>query len=162
MGYYYKRLRDLREDNDYNQTQIATFLNIRQEYYSKYELGKIEIPAHMIIELAKFYKVSTDYILGMTDDPTPRTPSRSIRNNIEINFGNVNMNWGDIKLESLNSAIEELPKIFQESLFEGIWQGILIFAKSLLEILMLPYVYIPIAIYILYKIAKVIYKRHKK
>ena len=162
MGYYYKRLRDLREDNDYNQTQIGTFLNIRQEYYSKYELGKIEIPAHMIIELAKFYKVSTDYILGMTDDPTPRTPSRSIRNNIEINFGNVNMNWGDIKLESLNSAIEELPKIFQESLFEGIWQGILIFAKSLLEILMLPYVYIPIAIYILYKIAKVIYKRHKK
>ena len=162
MGYYYKRLRDLREDNDYNQTQIATFLNIRQEYYSKYELGKIEIPAHMIIELAKFYKVSTDYILGMTDDPTPRTPSRSIRNNIEINFGNVNMNWGDIKLESLNSAIEELPKKFQESLFKGIWQGILIFAKSLLEILMLPYVYIPIAIYILYKIAKVIYKRHKK
>lgn len=92
MGYYYKRLRDLREDNDYNQTQIAKFLNIRQEYYSKYELGKIEIPAHMIIELAKFYKVSTDYILGMTDDPTPRTPSRSIKNNIEINFGNVNMN----------------------------------------------------------------------
>lgn len=63
---------------------------------------------------------------------------------------------------SLNSTIEELPKVFQESFFEGIWQGILILAKSLLEVLTLPYVYIPIAIYILYKIAKVIYKRHKK
>lgn len=92
MGYYYKRLRDLREDNDYNQTQIATFLNIRQEYYSKYELGKIEIPTHMVIELARFYNVSTDYILGLTDIKEPRTPSKSIKNNIEVNFGNVNMN----------------------------------------------------------------------
>jgi len=63
---------------------------------------------------------------------------------------------------SLNSTIEELPKVFQESFFQGVLQGISILAKSLLEVLMLPYVYIPIAIYILYKIAKVIYKRHKK
>lgn len=68
MGYYYKRLKELRIDNDYTQKQIADYLKIRQEYYSKYELGKIEIPAHMIKELAKLYKVTTDYILEMSDE----------------------------------------------------------------------------------------------
>lgn len=93
LSYYYKRLRDLREDNDYKQAQIAQLLKIRQEYYSKYELGKIEIPAHMVIELASFYNVSTDYILGLTDDPTPRKPSKNyIKNNVEINYGKINMN----------------------------------------------------------------------
>lgn len=91
MGYYYKRLRDLREDNDYTQTQIALFLKIRQEYYSKYELGKIEIPAHMIKELAKFYSVSADYILGITDDPTPPKEISKVKNNVNFNFGNIEM-----------------------------------------------------------------------
>ena len=67
MGYYYKRLKELRVDNDYTQSYIAEYLGIRQEYYSKYELGKIEIPAHMIKELAKLYKTTTDYILEMSD-----------------------------------------------------------------------------------------------
>lgn len=69
MKYYYKRLRDLREDKDMTQTQIAELLKTRQEYYSKYELGKIEIPTHHLIELAKFYNVSLDYITGLTNNP---------------------------------------------------------------------------------------------
>lgn len=70
MKYQYIRIKDLREDRDITQTEIASVLNIRQEYYSKYELGKIEIPAHKLITLAKFYKVSTDYLLGLTNNPT--------------------------------------------------------------------------------------------
>ena len=68
MSYYYKRLKELRNDNDYTQQQVAEYLGIRQEYYSKYELGKIEIPAHMIKELAKLYKVTSDYILELSDE----------------------------------------------------------------------------------------------
>ena len=68
MGYYYKRLKELRNDNDYTQQFIADYLHIRQEYYSKYELGKIEIPAHMIKQLAILYKVSTDYIFELSDE----------------------------------------------------------------------------------------------
>ena len=67
LRYYYKRLRELRDDNDYTQKFVAEYLNIRQEYYSKYELGKIEIPAHMIKKLAILYKVSSDYILELSD-----------------------------------------------------------------------------------------------
>ena len=68
LGYYYKRLRELRTDNDYTQKYVADYLKIRQEYYSKYELGKIEIPAHMIKSLAILYEVSTDYIFELTDN----------------------------------------------------------------------------------------------
>ena len=68
MGYYYKRLKELRNDNDYTHQYIAEYLNIRQEYYSKYEMGKIEIPAHMIKQLALLYHVSSDYILELSDE----------------------------------------------------------------------------------------------
>ena len=104
MSYYYKRLRELREDNDLKQREIADYLNIRQEYYSKYELGKIEIPAHMIKQLAIKYKVSADYILELTKDPTTNWVEQSnkippvIKNNIQIgtNTGNIKINqkWG--------------------------------------------------------------------
>lgn len=67
LGYYYKRLRELRNDSDYTQKFVADYLNIRQEYYSKYELGKIEIPAHMIKQLALLYNVSANYILELSD-----------------------------------------------------------------------------------------------
>ena len=66
---YYPRLRDLREDRDLAQKEIAAILGIDQRVYSNYETGKREIPTHFIIELAKFYKTSTDYILGLTDNP---------------------------------------------------------------------------------------------
>lgn len=65
--YYYRRLRELREDNDLVQKEIANFLGIDQRVYSNYEIGKREIPTHFVIKLADFYKTSTDYILGRTD-----------------------------------------------------------------------------------------------
>ena len=65
--YYYRRLRELREDNDLVQKEIANFLGIDQRVYSNYEIGKHEIPTHFVIRLADFYKTSTDYILGRTD-----------------------------------------------------------------------------------------------
>lgn len=65
--YYYRRIRDLREDNDLKQKEIAAVLGIDQRTYSNYEIGKREIPVHLLIKLAKCYKVSTDYLLGLTD-----------------------------------------------------------------------------------------------
>ncbi|HBJ11639.1 MAG TPA: transcriptional regulator [Ruminococcaceae bacterium] len=65
--YYYRRLRDLREDNDLVQKQIAAVLGVTQKTYGSYEIGKREIPTHFVIRLADFYKTSTDYILGRTD-----------------------------------------------------------------------------------------------
>lgn len=65
--YYYKRLRDLREDNDLLQKQVADILNITREQYQLYESGKREIKVHQLIVLADFYNVSVDYILERTD-----------------------------------------------------------------------------------------------
>lgn len=64
----YKRIRDLREDNDLTQKQLAATLNCSQQVYSNYELGQRDIPTDILIKLSKFYNVSTDYILGLTDD----------------------------------------------------------------------------------------------
>lgn len=63
----YTRLRDLREDRDLNQTQIAEILNTTQTQYSRWERGAQEIPLHHFITLAKFYKVSLDYLAGLTN-----------------------------------------------------------------------------------------------
>lgn len=65
----YKRLRDLREDRDMNQTQIAKMLGMSQTGYSKYETGENDIPTAILIKLAKFYNTSIDYLLGETDNP---------------------------------------------------------------------------------------------
>ena len=64
---YYQRLRDLREDNDYVQKEIAAYLGIDQRVYSTYETGKREIPTRYVVALATLYKTSTDYILGRTN-----------------------------------------------------------------------------------------------
>lgn len=64
---YYKRIRELREDNDELQKDIAKLLNTTQQQYSKIENGLTEITADRIIKLAKHYKVSTDYLLGLSD-----------------------------------------------------------------------------------------------
>ena len=61
---YYPRLRDLREDADKTQKEIAALLGIDQRVYSNYETGKREIPRHMLITLADYYPTSVDYILG--------------------------------------------------------------------------------------------------
>lgn len=66
---FYKRIKDLREDNDKTQTEIASYLGMKQPQYYRYENGLRDIPSDMLIKLADFYNVSTDYILGRTDNP---------------------------------------------------------------------------------------------
>lgn len=61
------RLRDLREDNDLKQSQIAEILNIKQNTYSQYENGKREIPISLLWKLADYYNISVDYLIGRTD-----------------------------------------------------------------------------------------------
>lgn len=63
----YHRIRELREDHDLTQTQIATILNMSQTGYSKYETGENDIPTNVLIKLSRFYEVSIDYILGESD-----------------------------------------------------------------------------------------------
>lgn len=65
------RLRDLREDADLNQTQVAEFLGMSQTGYSKYETGENDIPTQVLIKLAGFYQTTTDYILGISDRRDP-------------------------------------------------------------------------------------------
>lgn len=71
MDNYYPRLRDLREDHDLSQEQIAEYLGMKQPQYSRYERGLRDAPTDVIIRLAQFYQVSTDYILGLTNNPLP-------------------------------------------------------------------------------------------
>ena len=65
------RIRDLREDHDLTQREVAEYLHIKQNTYSQYENGQRQIPIEALIALAKFYKTSTDYILGLTDERKP-------------------------------------------------------------------------------------------
>ena len=62
MMYYYRRIRDLREDNDKKQKVIAEYLGITQQTYSLYEIGTREIPLHLMLRLADYYGVTMDYI----------------------------------------------------------------------------------------------------
>lgn len=62
----FQNIRNLREDSDKTQTELADFLNVKQTTYSKYELGKINIPIEVFIKLADYYDVSVDYLLGRT------------------------------------------------------------------------------------------------
>ena len=65
----YHRVRDLREDRDLKQREMAEYLNCSQQVYSNYELGQRDIPTEVLIKLAEFYNVSIDYILCRTDNP---------------------------------------------------------------------------------------------
>lgn len=71
----YRRIRDLREDKDLNQTQVATMLGMSQTGYSKYETGENDLPTTVLIKLANFYGTSIDYILEQTD-VTKRYPKK--------------------------------------------------------------------------------------
>lgn len=66
--HFYQRLKDLREDHDLTQTQIAKILYTNQVQYSRWESGKFEIPFSIVIILADFYNVSIDYIAGRTNN----------------------------------------------------------------------------------------------
>ena len=68
---YYRRIRDLREDSDKKQLEIAMKLKTTQQQYYRYETGIREIPVRHLIELAKLYETSIDYIVGLTDDKRP-------------------------------------------------------------------------------------------
>ena len=65
----YKRIRDLREDRDLKQKDLAEYLHCSQQVYSNYELGQRDIPTDILIKLADFYGVSVDYLLGLTSNP---------------------------------------------------------------------------------------------
>lgn len=67
----FKRIRDLREDNDKTQKEVSSYLMCDQSLYSKYERGVREVPVYVIIKLSKLYNTSTDYILGLTDIKQP-------------------------------------------------------------------------------------------
>lgn len=69
MGYY-KRIRDLREDSDMTQQQVADYLNMKQPQYNRYEKGYRDIPSDILIALADLYNTTTDYILGRTNNKT--------------------------------------------------------------------------------------------
>lgn len=65
----YRRIRDLREDRDKTQKELAQELHCSQQVYSNYELGQRDIPTDILIKLSKYYDVSVDYILGISDNP---------------------------------------------------------------------------------------------
>lgn len=71
MIFMYHRIRDLREDKDLNQEQLAKLLNVSQTTYSRYESGNLEIPLQSLIKLADFYSTSVDYLLNLTDQKKP-------------------------------------------------------------------------------------------
>lgn len=71
MKFIYPRVRDLREDNDLTQENLAKKLDLHLTQYRRYETGESEIPTHIIKELASLYNVSADYLLGLTDNPKP-------------------------------------------------------------------------------------------
>ena len=68
MDNYYPRLKDLREDRDLSQQEIADFLGMKQPQYSRYERGLRDLPTDVLIRLALFYGTTTDYILGLTNE----------------------------------------------------------------------------------------------
>lgn len=68
----YKRIRDLREDGDLTQKDVARALNCSQQVYSNYELGQRDIPTDILIKLSALHNVSVDYILGISDNPEKR------------------------------------------------------------------------------------------
>lgn len=72
----FHRIRDLREDRDLRQQDIAVYLNCSQVCYSYYEIGRRDIPTDVLIKLAKYYNTSVDYLLGLTNEKKPYTRAR--------------------------------------------------------------------------------------
>ena len=99
----YQRLRDLREDHDLTQADVAAVLGISQQYYQCYESGKTELPLRHCLTLAKYYNVSIDYIVGLS--PLPR-PSISTANPIMKKYAKLIEKW-----ESADPSIQEAIKI---------------------------------------------------
>lgn len=73
----YKRIRDLREDKDLTQTQMAQYLHCSQRIYSNYERGDVDIPTVVLMRLAEYHHTSIDYLLGRTDVREPYPPTKT-------------------------------------------------------------------------------------
>lgn len=86
----YPRIKDLREDQDLTQAQIAEKLGLHTTQYQRYERAETTIPADIIVDIAKFYNVSTDYILGLTNNPSNNWNVKN-QNVIYKNYGKINM-----------------------------------------------------------------------
>ena len=67
----FHRIRDLREDRDWTQADVARMLHMSQTGYAKYELGERDVPTGILIQLARLYGTSVDYLLGQTNNPNP-------------------------------------------------------------------------------------------
>ncbi len=67
----YNRIKDMREDKDIPQKELAKYLGVHQTTYSSYEIGKLSLTADALIKLAAYYKTSIDYLLGITDEKKP-------------------------------------------------------------------------------------------
>ena len=111
---HYKRIRDLREDSDLTQTEIANYLKTTPQYYGKYESGDREIPFYRAIELADYYKVSLDYIAGRTN----------IRNVVgDISTNRLDLNEDEIRLleyyRKLKDSNEVTLDLFTNQLFNS-------------------------------------------
>lgn len=76
----YERIRNLREDKDLRQRELAALLNCHQRTYSNYECGDLDIPTEYLIEISRFYETSVDYLLGLTDvkKPYPKSKEKNI------------------------------------------------------------------------------------
>jgi transcriptional regulator with XRE-family HTH domain len=70
------RLKDIREDRDITQSELAQYLHIKQNTYSQYETGQRQLPLEVLIKIAKLFNTSTDYILELTDEVNPYPPSK--------------------------------------------------------------------------------------
>ena len=73
MGYAQLKIRDMREDHDLTQQQVAEYLMCDQSLYSKYERGERDVPLNIMVKLAQFYGTSVDYLIGLTNNKQPYT-----------------------------------------------------------------------------------------
>ena len=93
------RLKDIREDNEKTQTEIAEYLKISQQYYSQYELDKIDMPIRHYKKLASLYNVSIDYLCGLTQEPKTLSGEKYRIKTVAIQG---NINGGNIKINIKN------------------------------------------------------------
>lgn len=112
-------IRNLRTDHDIRQSEIANVLGINQQYYSKYETGEYEIPVRHIITLAKYYSISTDYLLGLTDfKGNIKCINEPIDNNITL--GKLMSNIFSLDKESKKAVVEYVNLLIIKKLYFNI------------------------------------------
>ena len=97
------RLKDIREDNEKSQSEIAKYLGISQQYYSRYELDEVDMPIRHYKKLALLYNVSIDYLCGLTKNPKTISGEKyTIKTNKSITTFNGNITGGNVKINIKN------------------------------------------------------------